>query len=205
MQMGTLVRALAIAPLAFVAASCNDGTAPAEDIRPANELTFLRPAPGAPQLADTTVQLVATRGEDSEVRIRYAVAPGQFEEFVRFRVRPDALEAHPDGRPIAEGESVLITLRIVDFARLIVEFQPSGLRFSASRPAELTFKYNHADHDFDGDGDMDSDDSHAETLLSVWRQEAPGQPWVRQVSKVEISLDEIEADITGFTGYALAY
>src|SRR5918992_919207 len=194
MTMRSLVRTCLAAAVTFAVLDCNESTAPNTDTRPASELTFLRPGPGAPQFADTTVQFYAKRGEDREIRIRYAVA-GDLEEFVRFRVRPEALVAYPDGRPIAVGDSVLITLRIVDFARLIVEFQPTGLRFSTERPAELTFKYNHADHDFDGDGDMDSDDSHAETLLSVWRQEAPGQPWVRQVSKVEISLDEIEADI----------
>jgi hypothetical protein len=207
MKTPTRARALSAAVLALVAVSCSDGTSPPEDIRPANELTFLRPAPGAPQFADTTVQFYAKRGDDREIRIRYALTAGsgQFEEFVRFRVRDESLLAHPDGRPFAEGDSVLITLRIVDFARLIVEFQPSGLRFSPGRPAELTFKYNHTDDDLDGDGDVDDDDAEVETLLSIWRQEAPGQPWVRQTSEVEISIDEIKADITGFTGYALAY
>jgi hypothetical protein len=190
--------------LAFVVLSCNDGTAPDTDTRPASELTFLRPAPGAPQFADTTVQFYAKRGEDREIRIRYAVA-GDLEEFVRFRVRPEALVAYPDGRPIAVGDSVLITLRIVDFARLIVEFQPTGLRFSTERPAELKFKYNHTSPDLDGDGDVDADDARAETLLAIWRQEAPGQPWVRLSSSIEFDIDEIEAEITTFSGYALAY
>ena len=204
MTMRSLVRTCLAAVLAFVVLSCNDGTAPDTDTRPASELTFLRPAPGAPQFADTTVQFYAKRGEDREIRIRYAVA-GDLEEFVRFRVRPEALVAYPDGRPIAVGDSVLITLRIVDFARLIVEFQPTGLRFSTERPAELKFKYNHTSRDLDGDGDVDADDARAETLLAIWRQEAPGQPWVRLSSSIEFDIDEIEAEITTFSGYALAY
>ena len=206
MKIERISRALVVAALAVLGLSCSDGNAPpGTDIRPASDLTFIRPATGAPQLADTTVQFYAKRGADREVRIRYAIAPGQFEEFVRFRVRPEALQAYPDGRAFAQGDSVLITVRVVDFARLIVELQPSGLRFSASRPAELTFKYNHADHDFDGDGDVDAADTHAETLLAVWRQESAGQPWVKLLSAVEIEIDEIKADIGGFTGYALAY
>ena len=208
MQMRCLVRTWSAAALALAVLSCDEGTtSPATDIRPANDLTFLRPAAGAPQFADTTVRFYAKRGSDREIRIRYALVPGsgQLEEFVRFRVRPEALLAYPDGRAFADGDSVLISVRVVDFARLIVEFEPSGLRFSASRPAELTFKYNHADHDFDGDGDIDSDDTRAETLLAVWRQEAPGQPWVKLTSTVEIEIDEIKADINGFSGYALAY
>jgi hypothetical protein len=198
-------RLLTVAAAASLLVSCNDGTSPPEEIRATEELTFLRPAPNAPALADTTVRFIARRGRDSEVRIRYAVAPDQFEEFVRFRVRDDALLAYPDGRPFRDGDEIEITVRVVDFARLIVEFQPSGLRFNPQRPAELTFKYNHTDQDRDADGDVDSRDAEIETLLAVWRQESPGQPWVKQVSKVEISIDEIEADITGFTGYALAY
>ncbi|MFN2563611.1 MAG: hypothetical protein ABR499_01200 [Gemmatimonadaceae bacterium] len=206
-MMTRFVRGLLVgAAVALAALSCDDsaGLGPTDE-RQASELNFLRPAPGAPEFADTTVTFYAKRGEDRQVRIRYAVAPGEFEEFVRFRVRDDALVARPDGTPIAEGDSVLITVRVVDFSRLIVEFQPSGLRFSQSEPAELTFKYNHTDPDRDGDGDVDANDSIIETQLAVWRQEAPGQPWFRMPSKIEISIDEVEVDIRGFTGYALAY
>jgi hypothetical protein len=186
------------------AVNCSDGTSPSE-VRETSELRFLRPAANAPQFAETQVTFTARRGEDREVRIRYQVASGEFEEFVRFRVRPDALLAYPDGRPFGPGDEVEITLRIVDFARLIVEFQPSGLRFNPARPAELKFKYNHTDPDRDGDGDVDSNDASVESLLAIWRQEGPGQPWTKLVSRVEIEIDEIEAEITGFTGYAFAY
>ena len=52
---------------------------------------------------------------------------------------------------------------------------------------------------------MDSDDSAAERRIAIWRQELPGQPWVRLSSRVELSLDEVEADILSFTSYALAF
>jgi hypothetical protein len=199
----SVIRTWAAAAAVLLTLSCNDSTAP--EVRPTEALNFLRPAPNAPQFADTTVRFIARRGQNSEVRIRYLVAPDQFEEFVRFRVREDALLAYPDGRPFRDGDEVEITVRVVDFARLIVEFQPSGLKFNPQRPAELTFKYNHTHPDRDRDGDVDNNDAEIETLLAIWRQESPGQPWVKLLSKVEISLDEIEADITGFTGYALAY
>jgi hypothetical protein len=197
--------AAALALFATVSTSCNDGTSPPPEIRPTEGLHFLRPAPGAPEFADTTVRFIARRGVDSEVRIRYAVAPGEFEEFVRFRVRRDALLAYPDGRPFAEGDEVEITLRIVDFSRLIVELQPSGLKFDPEEPAELKFKYNHTDPDRDGDGDVDAADAQVESLLSIWRQAAANEPWTRLVSRVEIEIDEIEAEITEFSGYAFAY
>jgi hypothetical protein len=198
---------LVAATLASLVASCNDGTAPV-DQRPASELTFLRPAPGAPEFADTTVSFWAKRGDDREVRVRYAPLPGstETEEFLRFKVPAEALARYPDGRPVALGDSVLITVRIADFSRMIVDFQPSGLGFSAAHPARLHIEYDHADDDLDGDGDVDGDDERSETLLALWRQEAPGQPWFRvTTSQLEIDLDSVEADITSFSGYALAY
>jgi hypothetical protein len=198
------ITAVALALLAALTASCDDGTSPPET-RTTEELRFLRPAPDAPEFAETTVRFTARRGEDSEVRIRYAVAPGEFEEFVRFRVRPEALLAYPDGRPFAPGDEVEITLRIVDLSRLIVELEPSGLRFNPERPAELKFKYVYTDPDRDGDGDVDAADAQVETLLAIWRQAAANQPWTKLVSRVEIEIDEIEAEITEFSGYAFAY
>jgi hypothetical protein len=118
MKVWNITRLVALGALALVALGCGSGrsTPPLTDERPANELTFLRPATGAPQFADTTVRFYAK-----------------------------------------------------------------------------------------GDGDIDADDRRAEPLLAVWRQEAPGQPWLKLTSNVEIELDEIEADLTGFSGYALAY
>jgi len=204
----TFVRGLAAAALAVLATvtpSCNDSTSPPPEVRPTGELRFLRPAPGAPEFADTTVRFIARRGVNSEIRIRYAVAPGEFEEFVRFRVRDESLLAYPDGRPFAEGDQVEITLRIVDFSRLIVELEPSGLKFNPNEPAELKFKYSHTHPDRDADGDVDAADAQVETLLAIWRQAAANQPWTKLVSRVEIEIDEIEADITEFSGYAFAY
>jgi hypothetical protein len=206
MKVGSISRMLTVVALMLAGLSCSDTTPPPPpEVRPTSELHFLRPAPNAPPFAETTVSFIAKRGEDREVRIRYAVAPGQFEEFVRFRVRPDALLTYPDGRPFRPGDEVEITVRVVDFARLIVEFEPSGLKFSPARPAELTFKYNHTDPDRDGDGDVDGADAQVESLLAIWRRAASDQPWIKLVSAVEIEIDEIKADVTEFSGYAFAY
>jgi hypothetical protein len=201
---GHRIRTCTAILVALLGVTCSDGTTPPE-VRETTDLNFLRAAANAPPFAETQVTFTARRGEDREVRIRYQVAPGEFEEFVRFRVRPESLREYPDGRPFNPGDEVEITVRVIDLNRLIVEFQPSGLKFNPSRPAELTFKYNHTDPDRDGDGDVDSNDASIESLLAIWRQEAPGQPWTKLVSKIEFEIDEIEADITGFTGYAFAY
>jgi hypothetical protein len=41
--------------------------------------------------------------------------------------------------------------------------------------------------------------------LSIWRQEAAGQPWLKLVSAVVSDSKRVDADLGGFTGYALAY
>ena len=194
----------AVLTLLMLAVSCADSTAP--DVRPASELHFLRPAPNAPPLADTVVTFWAKRGVDREIRLRYAAASGgETEEFLRFKVPSEALAFRPDGRPFAVGDSVLITVRIADFSRLIVDFQPSGLRFSTAHPAELRIRFAHADHDFNGDGVEDNEDDEIESTLALWRQEAPGSPWIKLGGKLEVSLEEVEGELLGFSGYALAY
>ncbi|MFN2566089.1 MAG: hypothetical protein ABR499_13920 [Gemmatimonadaceae bacterium] len=196
---------LALAPIVLFI-GCNEATSP-DVARPSEALNFLRPAPGAPAIADTVVSFWAKRGEDREVRMRYAPSPGssEMEDFLRLSVPAAALERRPDGSAFAVGDSVLITVRVVDPVRMVFDFQPSGLRFSAKSPARLRIEYGEADDDIDGDGDVDDRDLSLETQLSVWRQEAPGQLWYKVASVVFDDLEDVEADILGFSGYALAY
>ena len=189
------------------AAACGDVTSPAATSRSADQLHFIRPAPNSAQLPDTAVSFWAKRGEDRELRMYYADPSGSTsgEEFLRFNVPAAALAQRPDGSAIAVGDSVRISVRVIDPSRLIVEFQPSGLRFSAGSPARLRFNLGETDSDLNGDGVVDSRDSTLEAQLSFWRQEAPGQPWLKVVSAVFTDLNEVEADVLGFSGYALAY
>ncbi|HET9010438.1 MAG TPA: hypothetical protein VFN38_01425 [Gemmatimonadaceae bacterium] len=188
---------------------CDSGgpTAADGDIRPADAMHFLRPAVTAPPLANPSVAFYAVRGEDREAFIYYRPAAGSADSsyFVRFKVPGASLERRPDGSLIPPGDSVLITINVSDPSRLIVDFQPSGLRFSASTPAELKLDFGEASHDIDGDGDEDAEDVARETQLSIWKQEAPGLPWVRLTSVVDFSAEEVEAKVIGFTGYAIAY
>ena len=189
------------------AAACNDGTAPAPVSRSADQLHFVRPAPSAASLPDTAVSFWAKRGEDRELRLYYNAQSGSGtgEEFLRFTVPAAALAQRPDGSAIAVGDSVLISVRVIDPSRLIVDFQPSGLRFSTGSPAHVRFELAETDSDLNGDGVVDSEDDSLKTQLSFWRQEAPGQPWFKVASAVFTDLDEVDADVFGFTGYALAY
>lgn len=182
-------------------------TSPEGESRPTEALTFLRPAPDAPPIANPLVQFYAKRGETREVFIYHRPRAGESDssEFVQFRVPAEALLRRPDGTLFQQGDSVLITMRVIDPARLIIDFQPSGLRFATAKPAELEISFEEANDDLDGDGDVDRDDDEAKRRLSIWRQEAPGQPWFRMASIVEFDLDEVEADLFGFSGYAIAF
>ena len=177
------------------------------DIRPAEALHFLRPAADAPALANPSINFWAKRGEDREAFMYYQSRPGRSDSsvFMKFKVSASSLDRRPDGTAILPGDSVLITIRVTDPARLILDFQPSGLRFSTANPADLKLRFNESSHDFDGDGDEDADDIRAKTALRIWKQEAPGLPWVRLAGVTEFTLEELEADILGFTGYAIAY
>jgi hypothetical protein len=120
-------------------------------------------------------------------------------------VDAEALLTRPDGTPFADGDSVLITVRVADPDLLLFEFQPAGLRFNPDRPAELKIHYNHADDDLDEDGDVDLEDETLELTIGIWRQENDGDPFERLGSLLFDELEEIEAELQGFSRYALAY
>lgn len=197
----TRFAAIAITAGALLAAAgCGDSSGPAASV-PETELGFLRPALDAPALVQTQLAFWAVRGRGTEVRLEYVTG----EDFLRFKLNDKSLLRRPDGTTIADGDSALITITVVDPLRLIVEFQPSGLAFDPREPAELELRYAHADHDLNDDGSVDSEDDRIESMFSIWRQERPGDPWFKVGSAVVKELDEVEARLDGFTRYAIAY
>jgi hypothetical protein len=183
------------------------GSSPMDSTAVQDSLHFLHPAAAAPALGERQISFWAVRGDTREVRIMYRAPAGGRDsvEFARFRVESRSLVNYPDGTPIAQGDSVLITLQVVDTLRLITEFSPQGLEFSASRPARLWLKFGEADPDLNGDGKVDSTDTALLLALRIWRQEHPGDPWSLLPSSVDTTSEEVEADIPGFTRYALSY
>src|SRR3954470_17158877 len=124
--------------LAGVAACSSDPTSSGDGSRPSSDLNILRVASTAPALFNPEASFYAVQGQDREVRISFQDAGGQEgEEFLRFRVRPGSLASLPGGSPIAAGDSVLITVRVVDAAKILFEMEPSGLTFNSAEPAEL--------------------------------------------------------------------
>lgn len=204
------LRRLTILPLAL-ALACSDSGGPDDGdgtIKPPSELTILRLAEGSPPLFNPVTSFYAVRGENREGEISFVddERPGEpGEQYLELKVDAEALAARPDGSPFAEGDSVLITVRVVDAAQLLFEFEPAGLTFNPSRPAELKIHYDHADDDLDEDGDVDLDDETLELTIGIWRQENDGDPFARLGSLLIDDLEEVEAELQGFSRYALAY
>jgi hypothetical protein len=199
-------RLVLLAALGAAAVSCSDSGGPPEDTRPPGELSVVHVAPSSTPLFNTSASFYAKRGEDREVRLYFQDdAGGQGEEYFRLRVDANSLLARPDGTPILPGDSVLIQVNVVDPAEMLFELQPSGLKFSPLAPALLKIHYDHAAGDFNDDGVADSTDVSIEGTLSIWRQETPADPFVRLTSLLTIETDEADAELTGFSRYALAY
>ena len=201
----SLARALALAALAGFAACGGDPTPPENGGVITADLQFLHPAPDARPLVQSEVSFWAKKGEDREARLYRAPGTSTDDDFVRLRIRRETLLRRPDGSLIANGDSVLITIRVFDAENLMVEMLPAGLTFNPSRPAELKFEFGEADDDINDDGSVNATDRALEATLQIWKREAANLPWVALTSKVEVELDEIEADLLGFTTYAVAY
>ncbi len=197
--------------LAFAAAlsipGCNNSDITGTEQRPVDGLKFLTVLAGAPPLATTVTSFYAVRGRNTGVDIWYRAKPGSRDssKFLEFRLENTSLDRRPNGTPFADGDSVRITLTVTDASHLVVDFQPSGLRFSAKNPARLKMFFSEVGDDLDGDGKVDGGDDAIEQQLSIWRQETVGAPWFKVSSAVVKSNKEVEANIGGFTGYAAAY
>ena len=187
-----------------VAACGGDG---ATEPVPTNRLHFLRVAIGVPPLANPTVSFWTHYDHDTEARIVYHALPGVADSvtLVDFTVPSQSLSKRPDGSLLGPGDSVLVTITVIDPLQMIVRFEPSGLQFSASNPARLRLALGTADPDLNGDGSVDGQDETLETRLHIWRQEATGDPWTQLRSTVDVGRGDVAADISGFTHYAVAY
>jgi hypothetical protein len=179
--------------------SCSDSTSPGMTDA---QLHILQKDPAAPALDSIVARFWAKVGVGREIRIGYA---GSGEDFVRFEVPADGLLRKPDGSAFQPGDSILITLTVVDPARFALRFEPAGLIFNPNQPARLKFYYYNADHDFNGDGVINAADTTIEHSLDLWRRESATAPWFRNGSVKFEELDEIDANILSFTEYAIAW
>jgi len=199
---------LFLAVVAMSVLSCTDSTSPdSSDTREPTDLRLLTAPYGTPSLAKTQVSFYAVKGRAGGVDIWYHAKPGATDslKFLEFRVGAGSLATRPDGSAIAAGDSVLITLTVTDQTHFIIDFQPSGLKFSASDQPTLKISFAACGEDLNYDGLVDSRDQGIMSSLSFWRQEAPFQPWIRIPSTVTQATKDVNAPIGGFTGYAIEF
>lgn len=190
-RLATLVTAL----LAFSLSACSDSNSSEPVIKPESELEFVPVRATAPALETTDTSFWAVKGEERELEIRFEGqgGPGTGSKFLEFTVPDNSLLRYPNGTLFQEGDSVEIRVT-VDPGLYVVNFEPSGLRFNPSDPAELELEYSEAEDDYlIREGEFDA-----------WRQEISNQPW-ELIDSVQLEdLDEIEILLLGFTRYALA-
>jgi hypothetical protein len=199
---------LLVAVLAAAVLSCSDSGEPnsTDQSKPPSELTTLRLSEGSPLLFNPVVSFYAVRGENREARVYFDDGQGrEGDEYLRLRLDAATLLAYPDGTKFADGDSVLITIRVVDPAQTLFELEPSGLQLNPQDPAELRIRYQRTDGDLNDDGRVDVEDVALEGSLAVWRQEKLGDPFVRLGTILLDDLNEAEAALVGFSRYALAY
>jgi hypothetical protein len=203
----------AAAPLLLLmsAWSCTDAATrpgpPATRDLASSEPHFLRSRAGAPAYAALSASFYAKLDEAREVSIYYHPLDGAADstQFLRFLVPAGALATSPEGRAYAAGDSVLINVAITDPARMVVAFEPSGLKFSPTIPATLELSFEQADGDLNQDGVVDGTDIALETQLSLWVRETANGAWAKLPSSLFLDRQKLEAAIPGFSGYAAAY
>jgi len=185
--------------------SCSDSAAPSGV--PSTQLHVIRQSTVAPPLVAMRDSFWAKVGDGRELHFNYrgATPADTGEEFLRFEVPGDALLRKPDGSAFQAGDSILITITVVDSSHFLFRFEPAGLQFSPDHPARLKIEYLHADHDFNEDGVINAADSTIEHILDVWRREGPTTDWFHVGSVKFEDLDEIDANILSFTEYAIAW
>jgi hypothetical protein len=157
---------------------------------------FLAASPGTAPAAPVTFW--AKQGEDrtGEIMAAGGTSGGNGDRLVRLRIRKDAQIVLPNGIALTPGDSVQITMQIIDPVTLNTQFEPSGLRFNGKKVAQLTMWYGRTNASM-----MPS----LEKRLSIFMQESAAEPWRKVSSTVSAELDEVQGYIGGFTNYVIAY
>ena len=208
------VRRLLI-PLALFAAACSNELGPLpipeqDRVAPpptdSAQIHMLRQSPSAPRLQTYRMSYWARRGTQTTVQVNYRARPGQSQgdPFLRFRIPINGLVAGANGVPLDRGDSVRITLTI-DSVSFRVDFQPSGVVFSKSSPAQLAIWYQDANPDLNGDGRVDATDAALEQQLAIWTQSNRTDPWKQLSSGNDTTQKLVTAALYHFSLYAVSW
>jgi len=179
--------------------------------KPPSDLNFLRFAPTAPALCSNSVTFDATKGVDVEAALQFpepghpADCSGGTEDFVRLRIDKESLLELPDGTPLNDGDVVSITMTWVGGDSIMVQLEPTGLKFNPAKPAELKIEYGEASDDLNHNGTVDAEDDAIEQELGLWRQATLADPF-ELIGAIKLeNTNEFEAELNGFSRYAIAY
>ena len=202
----TVGLAVAAFGLVILALACSDSNGPTDTIKPPADLRVIQLPVSHPPLFNDSVSFVAVKGQSADARIYFADDEGgQGDEYLRLQLNANSLMARPDGAPFVDGDTVTITLRVVSSDSILFQFQPSGLAFNPDHPARLRIRYNKCGGDFNDDGDHNGEDNQILNQMAIWRQPLLTDPYTRLNSLRVDEDDGLEADLTGFSRYALAY
>lgn len=147
----------------------------------------------------------AHRGRDEAVEIRYRAPDGTWQPFARLSIPASGLYRRPDGQLFGDGDSVLIAVTL-DPKLITVEFQPTGLVFSSSAPAQFNLWYTGADPDLDANGTLNGvDEQIRRTKLTVWVQESASEPWARVSAQHSLDDKLFTAGLRHFSKYLSGY
>jgi hypothetical protein len=206
-------RALIALTLALCAAGCFDGASPTAVAQPLFQaavsdatIHMLRQSPTAPGLQAYRVSFWAKRGTQTTLFVNYRPAPGQTrgDPFLRFRIPINGLVAGSGGVPLAKRDSVFITLT-VDPVRFEVAFEPSGVLFSKSSPAQLAIWYQDADPDLNGDGVVDATDEMLQQQVAIWSQATRMEAWKQLSSNNNTTQQYVASELYHFSEYAVSW
>ncbi len=152
---------------------------------------------------DTSVWAVKGQALDVVLRFRGS-EPGQSgDRLLEFHLSAESLLRTPQGVPLQDGDSVLITIH-PDGKKMSFEFEPSGLSFDPSVPALIRMWCTHAADDLNGDGTVDGTDERLWYQMRIWKRESTSDPWSALPTTRSTDGEQFEASVDGFTGFSVA-
>jgi len=174
--------------------------------KPPAELSIIRLPANHPPFFNDSASFYARPGRNGEARIYFQnPSGGRGDLFAELKLDDETLAARPDGTPLGPNDSVLVVMKVPSPNEILIELSPTGLRFNPQKPAELKLRYGATGGDLDGDGDDDDDDDDIERVIAIWRQEKPGDPFVK-IGTVKVEDErELKAVLTSFSRYAISY
>ncbi len=169
-----------------------------------DEIIVIRVDPDAPPLQATEISFWIVRGEEKVVEIRYEGTDGYNGKCLRLVVPANAPLRNADGTPIAPGDSIFATVRVMDAGLFLFELEPAGLVLNPASPARMEIRYRWMSDDLNGDGVVDGLDTRARDRFGIWARDPSTQRWSSIGATRFDAINEIHAPITVFTRYALA-